>query len=219
MMLQIKYILLLCVVASVSPSAVSAAEQLSWSELGVTAQPSDDPFFGLGAEQKSNLEVILRASERRKRGVKMDEKLAERETQSRETLEEAGFDVDALVSKEARFRSKLVMQRTAVRTELDGRDIRIAGYLLPLEFDGINVRDFLLVPYVGACIHVPPPPPSQIIHVTNHEAFSVRGLFTPVWVVGKLSVRQSSLNVGLSDGSSKFDVGYAMAAKSVEPYE
>ena len=219
MALRIYCIVFACIASVLSPSAIAAAELFRWKDLGVTALPSDDPFFGLAAEHKSRLEVVLRASERRRRGLKMDAAQMERETQSRKTLEEAGLDVGALIAKERRLRLKLRMQRSSVRGELDGRDIRIAGYLLPLEFDGAGVKEFLLVPYAGACVHVPPPPPSQIIHVTSNVAFSAEGLFTPVWVIGTLRVRPTNVNVGLSDGFSNFDVGYGLAAKAVRLYK
>ena len=55
----------------------------------------------------------------------------------------------------------------AVVPELDGKRVRIGGYVVPLDFEATNVKEFLLVPFVGACIHVPPPPPNQIIYVKS----------------------------------------------------
>ena len=66
-------------------------------------------------------------------------------------------------------KNKLLEKREKIRTsvveELDGQTVRIPGYLLPLELIGDRVNEFLLVPYVGACIHVPPPPLNQIVSV------------------------------------------------------
>ncbi len=52
-----------------------------------------------------------------------------------------------------------------VRNELNGSKVKIPGFVIPLEGDDKAVTEFLLVPYFGACIHVPPPPPNQIIYV------------------------------------------------------
>ena len=63
--------------------------------------------------------------------------------------------------------------------ELDGKRVRIGGYVVPLDFEATNVKEFLLVPFVGACIHVPPPPPNQIIYVKSAKGFDVAGLVRP----------------------------------------
>ena len=59
---------------------------------------------------------------------------------------------------------------SAVEPGLNGAQVRIPGYVLPLEFEGTRVREFLLVPYVGACIHVPAPPPNQMVFVRTASA-------------------------------------------------
>ena len=103
---------------------------------------------------------------------------------------------------------------------LDGRPVRIPGYLLPLEFEGDKVREFLLVPYVGACIHTPPPPPNQIVHVRAEQAYATDGgLYTPVWVNGVMKVERGQANLDFVDGTSDIPTAYTLEASSVEPYE
>ena len=63
-----------------------------------------------------------------------------------------------------------------VNQEIDGAHVRIPGYLLPLELENDEATEFLLVPYQGACIHTPPPPPNQIVHVKLESGIQVRGL-------------------------------------------
>ena len=76
---------------------------------------------------------------------------------------------------------------TRVRSELDGQNIRIAGYVVPLEYDSNQaVTDFFLVPYYGACIHVPPPPPNQIILVHSEQGVEIEDMYTPYWLSGEL---------------------------------
>jgi uncharacterized protein len=96
-------------------------------------------------------------------------------------------------------------------TKYDDVQVKIAGYVLPVEFEGTRVRQFLLVPYVGACIHVPPPPPNQIIFVTSEEGIEVTGMFEAVWATGRL--KTTSLSSELAD------IGYRMTLDDVASYE
>ena len=81
--------------------------------------------------------------------------------------------------------------------ELDGRIIQIPGYALPLEFSDAAVTEFLLVPYVGACIHSPPPPPNQIVHVHSRKGFQLSQLYMPVWVTGRMTMESSTQDAHL----------------------
>ena len=71
--------------------------------------------------------------------------------------------------------------------ELDGQLIQIPGFVVPLEFEDKSVTQFLLVPFFGACIHVPPPPPNQIILVDFPEGLKERNMSEPIWISGKLT--------------------------------
>jgi len=91
---------------------------------------------------------------------------------------------------------------------LDGQRVRLGGYVVPLDFDATKVKEFLLVPFVGACIHVPPPPANQIVYVKSEAGFDVKGSFDPVWVTGKLKTTHAV--TGLAE------TGYALEAEAVE---
>jgi uncharacterized protein len=93
--------------------------------------------------------------------------------------------------------------------ELNGQDVSIGGYVVPLDFDATTVKEFLLVPFVGACIHVPPPPVNQIIYVKAEKGFEVGGQFDPVTVTGKINTTVAF--TGLADA------GYTITADSVVP--
>jgi len=96
--------------------------------------------------------------------------------------------------------------------ELDGALVRLPGFVVPLETDGEKVSAFLLVPYYGACIHVPPPPANQTVYVITEKGKETRQeLFDTVWVSGMLQVRHTSSDVG--------DSGYTLYAEQVAPYE
>jgi uncharacterized protein len=97
-----------------------------------------------------------------------------------------------------------------VMPDLEGRQIRIPGLVVPLEGDGDSVTEFLLVPYYGACIHVLPPPANQTVYVTAQNGAQVRELFDAVWVTGILHVSNHATELA--------EAGYTLMAKRVEPY-
>jgi hypothetical protein len=95
-----------------------------------------------------------------------------------------------------------------VVAELDGKRVKIGGYVVPLDFEATSIKEFLLVPFVGACIHVPPPPANQIIYVTAADGFDVSGSFDPVTVTG--TIKTETAFTGLADA------GYSITAEAVE---
>lgn len=100
---------------------------------------------------------------------------------------------------------------TKLNKDLDGAYIRMPGYIIPLEMDGTGVTQFLLVPYVGACIHVPPPPANQLVYVTAEKPWPSDGLWDPVWVVGEMKTQLQSTDLG--------QTGYLLNADKMEIYE
>lgn len=96
--------------------------------------------------------------------------------------------------------------------ELDGQAVKLPGYIVPLDVtDEGRVTEFLLVPYFGACIHVPPPPSNQIVHVTTELGVLLDALYQPFWIEGALKVEQSS--------SELAEAGYQMQADKIYAYE
>ena len=100
---------------------------------------------------------------------------------------------------------------SAVRAELDGRVVRIAGYMTPLNFEDAEIGEFLLVPYVGACVHVPPPSANQIVYVEIDGTVPVLDMWQPFYAVGTLSVEATSTELA--------EVGYSMKLQHIELYE
>lgn len=96
----------------------------------------------------------------------------------------------------------------AVVAELNGKRVSIGGYIVPLDFENTSIKEFLLVPFVGACIHVPPPPANQIIYVKSDQGIEITGQFDPVTVTGTLKTETAF--TGLADA------GYSIAAEAVE---
>lgn len=95
-----------------------------------------------------------------------------------------------------------------LRNDLDGQEVRIAGYFVPLAFRGPKVVEFLIVPFAGACIHVPPPPANQIVHVTYKQGVDLARLSVSVYVTGKIAAKPIVTQVAT--------VGYRIDATLVE---
>lgn len=92
----------------------------------------------------------------------------------------------AAISSEDPYQQALVS--TKVKPEMHKQSIRIPGFIVPLEFnEQQNITQFFLVPYFGACIHVPPPPPNQIIFVTYAEGLKLSSIYDPFWISGVLT--------------------------------
>ena len=82
---------------------------------------------------------------------------------------------------------------------------------MPLSLEGTGVTEGLLVPYVGACIHVPPPPANQIVFIRLKEAKDEAALWDPVWATGLFTTQAVETELA--------DVGYLMAEATLTPYE
>jgi hypothetical protein len=102
-------------------------------------------------------------------------------------------------------------QSNGVRTDWNGQIVRLPGFVLPVDYSGTGVTAFILVPFVGACVHVPPPPANQLVFVTTEVPYETAGLYEPVSVIGMFGV--SSISTHLAD------IGYALSAERIEPYE
>lgn len=94
---------------------------------------------------------------------------------------------------------------------LDGKEVRIPGFMVPLEDNARRVSEFLLVPSPQACIHVPPPPPNQMVLVEMDESTNAKVEFGPIWIYGKLSLHSKRHQYGESS--------FTMKGMRIEPYK
>lgn len=77
---------------------------------------------------------------------------------------------------------------TKIVEAMNNQSIRIPGFIVPLEYNkDSKIIEFFLVPFFGACIHVPPPPPNQIIYVQSEEGVEQKQLYDAYWISGKIS--------------------------------
>ncbi|ALZ76102.1 DUF3299 domain-containing protein [Rheinheimera sp. F8] len=97
-----------------------------------------------------------------------------------------------------------VMSSANVRGELNGRLVKIPGFVVPIEYDADqNITAFFLVPYFGACIHVPPPPPNQIVYVSGAKNLKADLIYNPFWIEGTLTTDTMSHDLANSAYSLK----------------
>jgi len=114
-------------------------------------------------------------------------------------------------ASEAMLKMREEWDRAPVVERLAGARIRIPGFIVPLETDGKTIREFLLVPYFGACVHVPPPPANQLIHVMPDKPVAEKLNMKPVWVSGVLAVARFESDLG--------NAGYQLRGIKVEEYK
>lgn len=94
--------------------------------------------------------------------------------------------------------------------ELDGKKIRLPGYTVPLDYSD-EITEFLLVPYFGACLHQPPPPPNQTLYITSEEPIKLGDLAQAVWVYGTIRTQ--------TQRSDLADTAYTLELSKIEEYE
>ena len=111
---------------------------------------------------------------------------------------------------EALQRMREEWDRAPLVERMAGARVRIPGFVVPLETSGEQIREFLLVPYFGACVHVPPPPANQLIHVIPDKPVPGGWNMLPVWVNGVMAVGRIDSDMGTA--------GYQLRAVKVEEY-
>lgn len=98
-----------------------------------------------------------------------------------------------------------------VNKALDGATVRLPGFIVPLEAVGNGgVSEFLLVPYFGSCIHVPPPPPNQLVYVHTSKRAPLPSIYDAYWITGKLHLQTKTTRLGAT--------AYELSAEKIEVY-
>ncbi len=141
----------------------------------------------------------------------------EREQKYREQLTlsqaaKAGSDLISLIDEGSAQDTMEQIGTYNVVEDLDGLHVRLPGYVVPLDFNAASAYDeFLLVPYFGACLHTPPPPPNQIVFVKSAKAAKISDINEPVWIEGLMKTGKFGSDLGNS--------AYELTLSKLEPYE
>lgn len=202
---------------------LSVADQprvIDWDDLIPATEPLPDPFENLDMAVRFDLGFVAQ--------VLADERAGRIEKTWPEYLnamalldrvKAQGVDTDGLVKAVADRDAEIERRNLLTDPDLDRALVRMPGYALPLETSEAGVTEFLLVPYVGACIHTPPPPPNQIVFVKLETPYKIDALYEPVWITGTLGTGSASRSLSFVDGQAQVATGYTLAALLVEPYE
>ena len=218
----IRIVTSLTFIFTVSAFAATPIKTVGWDDLVPKfATALVDPLAGHELYRRLELETIIwartlneqeRSSEEFKAGVE------DAEHYSNE-MRKQGIDPEKLVREYKIWQLQVEERNKQVVGALDGSEIKMAGYLLPLEYTEKGETEFLLVPYVGACIHTPAPPPNQIVFVELSKPYKPTELYAPVWITGTMRTKVSTKALSYVDGSADIPVGYSLEAKLIETYQ
>ncbi len=117
-----------------------------------------------------------------------------------ETLED-----DSEEAQQAYDELQVTLRSAPIVPELNGQYVKLAGFIVPLEYDFENgtFSEFLLAPYFGACIHVPPPPSNQIVYVKSPKPLGQKWLDNAAWVEGTITTESVNSDYGSASYSMK----------------
>lgn len=197
---------LLMVMACCFSLFTQAAETISWESL----RPVQNQYQVLSPGNKALLSEIYAYE-------------AVQKTRQLSPMENDGYNQRVVLAEKFGLNVReLLLQRTQqandIVPELSINDMKLAGFLVPLEMEGLIGKQFILVPTAGACIHTPPPPVNQTILVEFPEGHELQSLYTPVWVTGNIKTGAVDTSIALSDGNQDIEAGYVIDASDIELY-
>ena len=209
------------VVANAYPSV--AQQAITWEDLQPQTTTLQNPYEHLSTEQVYDLSMLVQLQLWLDQNQNDPKGLEAEEIQRlKQQLEAQDLDVDRLLTQVDQAQAYWQEQSQTTNAALEGQSVELSGYALPLTWNNQQqVTEFLLVPFVGACIHVPPPPPNQIVYVEPSTPITPPGLFAPVSITGQLWQQPASYELFRVDGSRLVDVSYTltMTAMALTPTE
>ncbi|GGA68415.1 hypothetical protein GCM10011385_22820 [Nitratireductor aestuarii] len=223
MLCRIGLILAALCLGSSAAFSVSTTK-LNWEMLIPQTEPLENFFEDVPFDQQQALRNLLYLEAYPKGDVSEEVAAAREEARNRvavarEDLEKQGVDIDDLYERYKKWAAEVERRGTLTEPKLDGERISISGYLLPLDFDPDGTTEFLLVPYFGACIHEPPPPPNQVVYLKSSSPYAPTALFEGVTVTGTMRVQPATKDLSFVDGSSEVASAYILEGDTIELYQ
>jgi len=203
----------------VATHAQAEPESIEFSDLvDPLAVAFEDPYAAMGGDMLSELKVLVQLDEKLA-GTDLEEetrtRLEARRIAAREKLEANGQDVDALLAQRWDVAKKRRTALMATNPIFDGVEVTISGYIIPAPRAADGGGFGYLVPQVGMCSHLPPPPPNQLVRVRLRADQQVGSLYLPVRVSGLLRVEPSDETIFILDGESRMLSGWTLDADTV----
>lgn len=199
-------------------SLATEVRQITWETLTAhLPPPMDNPFERLSDLQMDRLSIIADVVDNQAQGLEVDPQLREQAEIERIILTQDGLDVDRLFEARKKLIEEYIREGKTTNPELNQQRIEMRGFFLPLEFTGQLVSEFLLVPYIGACIHEPPPPPNQIVYAKLLNPVPPPSQFYMIVKVrGVMSTESANPELSLVDGASQIETGYQLVVDDLE---
>lgn len=104
-----------------------------------------------------------------------------------------------------------------LKDKLD-KEVTVAGFIIPLDFESLKVSEFLLVPYVPSCAHVPPPSENQIVHVKITKGEKIEPSMFPMVITGKLTLAKIDPKKKKDEDAFLPDATFEISATEVKEY-
>lgn len=189
----------------------------TWHDLDAAGAPEiadDDPYVSLTEAQLADLALVIRirrlaaggSGEHDPQGIN-----AATERSILRRFADAGLDADWLIGQRERVAALRRARAEAGQRTLDGTDVRLPGYVLPLDGRrGDGAAGALLVPWFGACVHEPSPSPSQVVHLPPSSALDDLPVFAAVWLEGRLVASPGFHELSLVDGRRRVEAAWAI---------
>ncbi|MDD9156635.1 DUF3299 domain-containing protein [Aliivibrio sp. S4TY2] len=203
----------LLIILTVFSFSISAKmQQVKWQDLKPSVSEETVQLPEVTEEQKQLLASVLYLQQQ-------DDEASKKELDNIIlVLESQGLDASKTLQIREKYMAIEKLKAESLNTEISGNKVRMPGFIVPIEFEGIKAIDFLLVPYAGACIHLPPPPANQIVRLSYPEGFEVENVQYPVWVEGIIQADKQTDDVYLVDGETQLTMGYSMKGLKIERY-
>ncbi|MGI8935565.1 MAG: DUF3299 domain-containing protein [Phormidesmis sp.] len=195
-------------------ASASAQSTVTWDDLQASETHLQNPYEHLTTTQTYRLSRLYQLKVWVEENQPASDSFEAQELQRLEqSFADEGLDTTALLTHVEAARAYWQSQSQLTNPDLEGQSVQLSSYVLPLsENETQQVNEFLLVPYVGACIHVPSPPPNQMVYVKPAVAIDNPGLFSPVLATGQIREQITSYELFRVDGSQQVEVSYTLDA-------
>ncbi|WP_299476990.1 DUF3299 domain-containing protein [uncultured Roseibium sp.] len=200
--------------------AIAEPRQITFSELpDLEKQSFEDPFRDMENKVLETLRTAVRLEARLASGEVTEDTrpdIEKRATAARRAVEAAGYDVEALLSLRWVVADRRKTATLATNPDLDGAEVSLTGYLIPAGKNDDGFSTGYLVPQIGMCSHVPPPPPNQLVQLSLPELVQQKSLYVPVRVTGVLRNVASDTRIYILDGQSRMISRWSMKVAEVD---
>jgi uncharacterized protein len=205
----------------VATQASAEPEAIQFSDLAdPLAVAFDDPYKDMGGEMLSELKLLVELDQKLS-GSDLDKetrlRLETRRSAAQEKLKANGHNVKQLLEQRWDIAKKRRTALMATNPIFNGVEVSISGYIIPAPEAADGSRFGYLVPQVGMCSHLPPPPPNQLVRVRLRAGNRMpASAYTPVRVSGKLHVEPSDTTIFILDGKARMLSGWTLETKAID---